>query len=192
MRSPRTHAVCSPYLKEEVTFTLSIFCSLHSFKARGYRKPQNTALKKGKRETICESIYACSTLEITSINYTVGSVTLILGMVLLCSYQIYLPFTNLYCFCVLNIVIGTRVLPKWIKWTVAQKGLLGNKWTGHWHTAQVNLRGIVFSLDHAPPTSWITPSDILSGILWKYFNREFSPLITFFFFNGESVSSLLF
>lgn len=115
MRSPRTHAVCSPYLKEEVTFTLSIFCSLHSFKARDYRKPQNTALEKGKRETICESTYASSTLEITSINYTVGSVILILGMVLLCSYQIYLPFTNLYWFCVLNIVIRTRVLPKWIK-----------------------------------------------------------------------------
>lgn len=38
MRSPRTHAVYSLYLKAEIHFTLSIFCSLHSCKTRGYKK----------------------------------------------------------------------------------------------------------------------------------------------------------
>lgn len=62
------------------TFTLSIFCSLHSCKVRGYRKPQNITLAEGKRETIYESMYESSTLktqnEITTINYTVGSMSL--------------------------------------------------------------------------------------------------------------------
>lgn len=48
-------------------------------------------------------------------------------MVLLCSCQIYLPFTNLYWFCRLNIVIGTRILPKWIKWIVRHSERLVGK-----------------------------------------------------------------